>query len=108
MESGMRPSRRPLDRDRRCNFRVVGAGITGALVAERLVRDGRDLCIVDRERRGLMGGELYQSNPNRTAFNAASSTACTTRWNERSAAVARCGVRAGCSTNSSSARPGTS
>ena len=33
-----------------------------------------------------------QSNPNRTAFNAASSTVGTTRWNDRSAAVARCGV----------------
>ena len=42
------------------------------------------------------------SNPNRTVFNAASPTACTTRWNDGSAAVARCGVRAGCSTNKSS------
>ena len=31
----------------------MGAGITGALVAERLVREGRDVCIVDRERPGL-------------------------------------------------------
>lgn len=30
-----------------------------------------------------------QSNPKRTAFKAASSTACTTRWKDRSAAVAR-------------------
>ena len=51
--SGMRPPRRPLDRDRRCDVLVVGAGITGALVAERLVREGRDVCIVDRERPGL-------------------------------------------------------
>lgn len=35
------------------------------------------------------------SNPNRTAFEPASSTACTTRWKERSAAVLLCGVRAG-------------
>ena len=32
---------------------VVGAGISGALVAERLVREGRDVCVVDRERPGL-------------------------------------------------------
>ena len=47
--SGTRPPRRSLDRDRRCDVLVVGAGITGALVAERLVREGRDVCIVDRE-----------------------------------------------------------
>lgn len=35
------------------------------------------------------------SNPNRTAFEPASSTACTTRWKERSAAVLLCRVRAG-------------
>jgi glycine/D-amino acid oxidase-like deaminating enzyme len=51
--SGPRPPRRPLDRDRRCDVLVVGAGITGALVAERLVREGHDVCIVDRERPGL-------------------------------------------------------
>ncbi len=42
-----------LEQDRRCDVLVVGAGITGALVAERLVREGRDVCIVDRERPGL-------------------------------------------------------
>ena len=52
-DSRMRPRRRPLDRDRRCDVLVVGAGITGALVAERLVREGHDVCIVDRERPGL-------------------------------------------------------
>jgi len=51
--SGRRPSRRALEQDRRCDVLVVGAGITGALVAERLVREGRDVCIVDRERPGL-------------------------------------------------------
>ena len=48
-----RPPRRRLDRDRGCEVLVVGAGITGALVAERLVRAGRDVCIVDRERPGM-------------------------------------------------------
>ena len=33
----------------RCDVLIVGAGITGALVAERLTRDGRDVVIVDRE-----------------------------------------------------------
>jgi glycine/D-amino acid oxidase-like deaminating enzyme len=42
-----------LDGDRRCDVLVIGAGITGAVVAERLVRHGRDVCIVDRERPGL-------------------------------------------------------
>jgi glycine/D-amino acid oxidase-like deaminating enzyme len=51
--SGMRPPRRSLEQDSRCDVLVVGAGITGALVAERLVREGRGVCIVDRERPGL-------------------------------------------------------
>ncbi|MBY0319451.1 MAG: FAD-binding oxidoreductase [Reyranella sp.] len=50
---GPRPPRRPLDQDTRCDVLVVGAGITGAMVAERLVREGRDVCIVDRERPGM-------------------------------------------------------
>ena len=33
----------------RCDVLIVGAGITGALVAERLTREGRDVVIVDRE-----------------------------------------------------------
>jgi glycine/D-amino acid oxidase-like deaminating enzyme len=51
--NGRRPPRRALEEDRRCDVLVVGAGITGALVVERLVREGRDVCIVDRERPGL-------------------------------------------------------
>jgi glycine/D-amino acid oxidase-like deaminating enzyme len=35
-----------------CDALVVGAGITGALVAERLTRQGLDVVIVDRERPG--------------------------------------------------------
>jgi hypothetical protein len=52
-------------------------------------------------------GSRRHSNAKRTAFNVAFSTACTTRWNDRSAAVIRYGVRAGCSTKRSSARAGT-
>jgi len=33
----------------RCDVLIVGAGITGALVAERLTREGRKVVIVDRE-----------------------------------------------------------
>jgi glycine/D-amino acid oxidase-like deaminating enzyme len=36
----------------RCDILVIGSGITGALIAERLTRDGRDVVIVDRERPG--------------------------------------------------------
>src|ERR1700760_4780495 len=32
-----------------CEVLIVGAGVTGALVAERLTREGRDVVIVDRE-----------------------------------------------------------
>ena len=38
-----------IDQSFRCEVLVIGAGITGALVAERLVRDGRDVVLVDRE-----------------------------------------------------------
>jgi glycine/D-amino acid oxidase-like deaminating enzyme len=38
-----------IDRSFRCEVLVIGAGITGALVAERLVRDGMNVVLVDRE-----------------------------------------------------------
>jgi glycine/D-amino acid oxidase-like deaminating enzyme len=40
---------RPRQKGFRCDVLVIGAGITGALVAERLTRDGRNVTIVDRE-----------------------------------------------------------
>jgi len=43
---------RPPEGGFRCDILVIGAGITGALVAERLTRDGRDVAIVDREQPG--------------------------------------------------------
>lgn len=45
--------RPPLSGDRRCGVLVVGAGITGSLMAERLVSQGHDVCVIDRERPGL-------------------------------------------------------
>lgn len=43
---------RPIDDNLRCDALIVGAGITGALMAERLTRQGLDVVIVDRERPG--------------------------------------------------------
>ena len=46
-------TRRPLDQDRRCGVLIVGAGITGALMAQHLASLGHDVCVIDRERPGL-------------------------------------------------------
>jgi glycine/D-amino acid oxidase-like deaminating enzyme len=48
------PARRPpaIKGGSRCDVLVIGAGITGALVAERLTREGREVVLVDRERPG--------------------------------------------------------
>ena len=50
---GGRPRSRVLDDDRRCEVLVVGAGITGAMVAEHLTSLGHEVCLVDRERPGF-------------------------------------------------------
>ncbi len=47
-----RPARHPLTQDIRCDVLIVGCGITGALIAERLTRQGRDVVLVDREMPG--------------------------------------------------------
>jgi glycine/D-amino acid oxidase-like deaminating enzyme len=39
----------PIDQSFRCEVLVIGAGITGALVAQRLVRDGMNVVLIDRE-----------------------------------------------------------
>lgn len=39
-----------IDQSFRCDVLIIGAGITGALIAQRLVRDGRNVVIVDREK----------------------------------------------------------
>jgi len=43
------PPRRDIIENLKCDALVVGAGITGSLVAERLTRQGLDVVIVDRE-----------------------------------------------------------
>jgi glycine/D-amino acid oxidase-like deaminating enzyme len=48
-----RVTRPPLDRDLRCDAVVVGAGITGSLVAYRLTALGHRVVVIDRERPGL-------------------------------------------------------
>jgi choline dehydrogenase-like flavoprotein len=51
-------SERPQD-SFKCDILVVGAGITGALVAESLTRRGRSVVIIDRETPGR--GSTYAS-----------------------------------------------
>jgi glycine/D-amino acid oxidase-like deaminating enzyme len=40
-------------RDRRCDVLIVGAGITGSMMAEHLVARGLDVVVVDREKPGF-------------------------------------------------------
>lgn len=43
------PQRHPMTEDIRCDALIVGCGITGALMAERLTRQGLDVVLIDRE-----------------------------------------------------------
>ena len=52
------PARR-LHRDLACDVVVIGAGISGALIAERLTEDGLDVAIIDR--RGPLAGSTTAS-----------------------------------------------
>ncbi len=45
--------RPPVDRDFRCDVLVVGAGVTGALVAEHLAAQGHEVSVLDRQRPGF-------------------------------------------------------
>ncbi len=49
----VRPPRKSLDQSIRCDILVVGAGITGSLMAEHLTSLGHKVCIIDRERPGF-------------------------------------------------------
>jgi glycine/D-amino acid oxidase-like deaminating enzyme len=44
-----RPARLDLDQNIKCDALIVGGGITGSLIAERLTRQGLDVVIIDRE-----------------------------------------------------------
>ena len=48
-----RPPSRVLEADTRCDVVIVGAGITGALMAEHLTAMGKDVVLIDREREGF-------------------------------------------------------
>ncbi len=48
-----RPPSRELKADTRCDVAIVGAGITGALIAEHLTAMGRDVVLIDREGEGF-------------------------------------------------------
>ncbi|WP_346659179.1 FAD-dependent oxidoreductase [Bradyrhizobium sp. 2] len=43
------PNIKPVTESFRCDVLIVGAGITAALVAERLTRQGRQVVVIDRE-----------------------------------------------------------
>lgn len=57
--SALQPPRSDLKDNLKCDALVVGAGITGSLIAERLTRQGLSVAIVDRERPG--GGSTAAS-----------------------------------------------
>jgi glycine/D-amino acid oxidase-like deaminating enzyme len=48
-----RPIRQPLAQNITVDVLIVGAGITGSMMAEHLARPGRSVCIIDRERPGF-------------------------------------------------------
>src|SRR5690606_25593350 len=50
---------RPVTESCRCDVLIVGAGITGSLLAEQLTYQGLDVIIIDRERPG--GGSTAAS-----------------------------------------------
>jgi glycine/D-amino acid oxidase-like deaminating enzyme len=52
-DSRGRPKRAEIDHDVRCDVLVVGAGITGSMVAEHLTSLGRSVVVIDREKSGV-------------------------------------------------------
>jgi glycine/D-amino acid oxidase-like deaminating enzyme len=47
--AGRHPVRLDIDQDIKCDALIVGGGITGSLLAERLTRQGLDVVVIDRE-----------------------------------------------------------
>ncbi len=53
IRNGLGQPGQALDRDEHCDVVIVGAGVTGALVADALVRAGHDVVVLDRREPGL-------------------------------------------------------
>ena len=53
VRNGLGQSHAPLTRDDRCEIAIIGAGITGALVADALTELGKDVVLIDRRDAGL-------------------------------------------------------
>lgn len=48
VKNGLMQAFPPLDRDERCDVAIVGAGITGALIADELAAHGHDVVVLDQ------------------------------------------------------------
>ncbi len=53
VRNGLGISHAPLSADERCEIAIVGAGVTGALVADALTAIGKDVVLIDRRDAGL-------------------------------------------------------
>lgn len=53
VRNGLGLSHVPLSRDERCDIAIIGAGVTGALVADALTELGTDVVLIDRRDAGL-------------------------------------------------------
>lgn len=47
LKNGILANYPPLDRNRRCDIAILGAGITGALISEALTADGHEVIVLD-------------------------------------------------------------
>jgi len=53
VRNGLGHSHAPLRRDEQCDIAIIGAGVTGALVADALTSLGKDVVLIDRRDAGL-------------------------------------------------------
>lgn len=53
IRNGLAAPGTPLDREERCDVAIIGAGITGALIADALTAEGLDVVLIDRRAPGL-------------------------------------------------------
>jgi hypothetical protein len=56
------PARSTLARDLRCDIAILGAGVTGALLADRLAASGRRIVVLDRRYRAH-GSVVVRTSP---------------------------------------------